>query len=121
MENLLRIALIVVALLIAVGVAAAQSWAGSEGSSILRVDPLGLQDPFERPRLYFLGRPEKLLPPAYSAIYPFGEVRVRMGRNVVVREFLPLDRNGRETVARIPARAVAAQTRGYRTRSRAGR
>jgi hypothetical protein len=107
MERFLRLLLVLALALLAAGLAAAQSWNGGEGSSILRVSPIGFNDPYEHARLYFLGRPAKLLAPPYSYVYPFGAATGGEGR--ITRDFHPLDRSGRDTYAEHAAAQRVAQ------------
>jgi hypothetical protein len=115
MERFLRLLIVLALALFAAGLAAAQSWSGSEGSSILRVTPIGLNDPYEHARIYFLGKPAKLLPPPYSYVYPFGAVTAGPGR--IVADFHPLDRNGKDTYAERAATQRVARV----NRNRGGR
>jgi hypothetical protein len=109
-ENLLRIAVFVLLVLIAAAVAAAQSWGGSEGSSIVRVSPVAIGSQYDRPGIFFLGRPAKVLPPAYAYVYPYGTARIEIGDGYVVREFQPLDSHGAATYSA----QVYRQTAGRR-------
>src|SRR5689334_4183008 len=88
-----------IAAIYAVHPAHAQAWNGTEGSSILRVSPLGIHDPFDRPGIYFIGKPAPALAPSYSFVYPFGGIRYTVDEGQLVREFYPLGKNGKETYA----------------------
>ena len=93
-ENLLRILLAILALLIIAATAAAQSWGEAQGSSIVRVQPAMLGTPYDRPGIFFLGRPAKALPPQYAYTHPYGTLAVAGSDRYMVREFRPVDRNG---------------------------
>lgn len=106
MENLLRAALFLMLVLAAAAVAAGQSWNGSEGSGILRTTPIAIGSPYDRPGIFFLGRPAKMLAPAYAYVYPYGTSRIEIGDGYVVTEFEPLDSRGATASAQVQQRAA---------------
>jgi hypothetical protein len=96
MDQFIKIVVIVLLALL-VAAAAAQGWNGSEGSSVARTGPAAYSDPYQRPGIFFLRRPERVLAPAYSLAYPFVAIRFEQRGGYVVREFQPKDQRA-ETI-----------------------
>jgi hypothetical protein len=102
---------IAIALIIGLGVGfvRAQSWGGSEGSGIIRVGPLTLGSPYDRPGLFFLRRPEAVLAPAYSSVYPYAAYRYSQSGRTAILEIHPVEKHATVTYAQ--ARRVRGSRR----------
>jgi hypothetical protein len=88
-DTFIKIVIVVVLALVIAAAAAAQGWSGSEGNSVVRSGPMAYSDPYSRPGLFFLRRPQAVLAPAYSLAYPFVAIRTEQRGDYVVREFRP--------------------------------